>query len=166
MLQQEILPAIHTALTLLFVVPLLNGIFYLPKRMPALVLAAVAVFLLLRPSIPTKDLIENDAVVSVESEKYGTELVNFIELSGGTRTALCPTYFAKEHTTAVIHMEDGSFYELRYVLDLRFSFNPLNFGEDEEHYVLTRFDAQGNPMAAWELNWRFERLRLETEVTP
>ena len=157
---------IHTALTLLFVVPLLNGILYLPKRMPALFLAAASVFLLLRPSVPTKDLIENEAVVSVESEKYGTELVNFIELSGGTRTTPCPTYFEKEHTTAVIHLNDGSFYELPYVLDLRFSFNPLNFGEDEDHYVLTRFDAQGKPMAAWELNWRFERLRLEQEETP
>ena len=162
MLQQEILPMIHTALTLLFVVPLLNGILYLPKRMPALVLAAAAVILLLRPCIPKKDLIDNDAVVSVESEKYGTELVNLIELSGGSKTAPCPTYLEKEYITAVIHMDDGSFYELRYVLDLRFSL----FGEDEEHYVLIRFDAQGNSMAAWELNWRFERLQPGTEVTP
>lgn len=166
LLQQEILPMLHTALSLLFVIPLLNGILYLPKRLPALVLAAAAVFLLVRPQIPSKDLIDDDAVVSVESETYGVELVNLMELSGGTRTAPCPSYLEEDRTVAVIHMEDGGFYELRYVLDLRFSFHPLHFGEDDAHYVLTRFNAEGDAQAAWELNWRFERLRPGTEVTP
>ena len=157
-LQQNIRSMLVGSMVLLAAVLVLNGLTCVPKRWLAVLLALAVLGLLLLFSAPDHSLIDPDAVANVESERQEQVLVTYLNLAGGERTAYAPEYQFEAWTVATITMNDGSFYELQYVYDNGFSFDPFPFGEDSAHYDLTRYDSGGNPTAAWTMAYEFESL--------
>ena len=160
-LRWEILSMLKYGGVLLVEMAAVNGLLYVSNRKRAVVLALLAALLLFVPEIPERDLIEESGVYSLEVQRNVPDMVELINRYGGKSIDPAESYPHSDTIAAVIHMDDGSFYELHYVYDSGFSFYLFRFGEDEVHYVLNRYDTAGELTAAWRLNHRFEQAYLK-----
>ena len=58
---------------------------------------------------------------------------------------------------ARLELVDGSYFELRRWYVNGFSFHPAHFGEDEYDTTLAKYDADGNLIACWTMEYDFDR---------
>ena len=88
------------------------------------------------------------------------KLLDRLNSYAATRRASLPDWKPRasyQENAARLEMADGSYFELRSWYVNGFSFHPTHFGEDEYDTTLAKYDADGNLVACWTMEYDFDQ---------